>query len=203
MQRNIRMKWLCTLDSSGIHLFMRTSNAFIRFWRFVPFQVKLAANNRKYNTRSGLVTKKLLCWFKPAVFHRHNLFCSIIIKLNICMKIQCNDHKTQKKLPPLYREESESDEELEWRLLRAGDLDLGLRKTWEQCWTTIKILNPPCPTPPCRAPASAPSSSRPAPPSWWRPPSWAWRPSAPAPSQWSKCHRGPSDIMGSVIGYNL
>ena len=28
----------------------------------------------------------------------------------------------------LYREESESDEELEWRLLRAGDLDLGLKK---------------------------------------------------------------------------
>ena len=27
----------------------------------------------------------------------------------------------------LYREESESDEELEWRLLRAGDLDRGLR----------------------------------------------------------------------------
>ena len=26
----------------------------------------------------------------------------------------------------LYREESESDEELEWRLLRAGDLDRGL-----------------------------------------------------------------------------
>ena len=27
----------------------------------------------------------------------------------------------------LYREESESEEELEWRLLRAGDLDRGLR----------------------------------------------------------------------------
>ena len=27
----------------------------------------------------------------------------------------------------LYREESESDEELEWRLLRAGDLDRGLK----------------------------------------------------------------------------
>jgi len=26
----------------------------------------------------------------------------------------------------IYREESESEEELEWRLLRAGDLDLGL-----------------------------------------------------------------------------
>ena len=26
----------------------------------------------------------------------------------------------------LYREESESEEELEWRLLRAGDLDRGL-----------------------------------------------------------------------------
>ena len=203
MQRNIRMKWLCTLDSSGIHLFMRTSNAQLGFEDLFPSKWSWLLITRNTTHAQDLLREKLLCWFKPAVFHRHNLFCSIIIKLNICMKIQCNDHKTQKLLLPLYREESESDEELEWRLLRAGDLDLGLRKTLEQCWTTIKILNPPCPSPPCGAPASAPSSSRPAPPSWWRPPSWTWRPSAPAPSQWSKCHRGPSDIMGSVIGYNL
>ena len=35
--------------------------------------------------------------------------------------------KNQMLLPlALYREESELDEELEWRLLRAGDLDRGL-----------------------------------------------------------------------------
>ena len=78
MQRNIRMKWLCTLDSSGIHLFMRTSNAQLGFEDLFPSKWSWLLITRNTTHAQDLWRKNFSV--DSAVFHRQ--ICSVQLSLN-------------------------------------------------------------------------------------------------------------------------